>query len=88
MTHLSLLLPPNTPIYSFSLSNSCPFVVNCCYLHICICAYIDLPKCIKYNLLSLCNVNCKYVFRADPLVLHSQFGGTYGRLLNPTLSIP
>lgn len=65
---LFLLLPPSSPIYaSDSLPNPCPLlsllshIFTIIYYQIC-----------KYNVLSLYDVTCKYVSRADHLVLDNQ----------------
>lgn len=58
-----------TPIISYthtwSLSNSLPLVINWCYWHVTI--YI-----LKYKLISLYDITCICVFRADHLVLYNQ----------------
>lgn len=43
------------------------YVFRNIYIHTCVCVYI-----LKYNLLSLYNVTCVHVFRADHLVLVNQ----------------
>lgn len=44
---------------------------------------------LKYNLISLSNRTCRYVFRADNLVMHSQFVcSSFKKMVSPALRIP
>lgn len=62
--------------------------INCCYMHLCkyICIYIHFPKC---SWLSLQNVTCIYVFRAEHLVLGNKLVcSPTERTVSPALSFP
>ena len=68
----SSFLSPNPPMYPpCPLSNSQPFFINCCYMHMCICKYITSLICMLLECMFSGLTICYWITSSPSCVLFS-----------------